>query len=351
MNVMAVKTLTEIGPESGFEYLERFGFTSLVNFDHPEFPYHTDIAQATALGGITIGVSNLEMTAAKAAIANEGIYIRPMFFSRIYDRNGNILLDNTVHPESHRVLSEGNAYLLTSAMEDVINQGTGTTARLNNGMAAAGKTGTTEYGTDLWLSAYTPYFTASVWGGFDTNMPMQDLDQAWHMVIWRNIMNRIHEDMEPSSFNIPASVETLSVCYTSGYRMGSGCRPFTEYFAVGTVPGRTCDGDCREEEDCCDDYPDCDCEDEEDNGDGDEDRDDDNDDPAPPPTPDPPTPIPPTPDPPTPDPPAPNPDPPTDPPTDPPDDGVTRLQPPRFQATAFLPRTIWQLFSQISLII
>ena len=271
MNVMAVKTLTEIGLESGFEYLQRFGITSLVNFDHPEFPYHTDVAQATALGGITIGVSNLEMTAAHAAIANGGVYIRPMFFSRVYNSNGEIILDNSTPSVTHRVLSEDNAFLMTSAMEDVINLGTGTPARLSGGMAAAGKTGTTEWGTDLWLSAYTPYFTASVWGGFDTNRPMEDLNQSWHMVIWRNIMNRIHEGMEPSQFTIPPTIDRLTVCAGSGYRMGSGCRPITEYFAAGTIPARTCNGDCGRGRNCCDDYPDCECVDEDDgNGNGDD---------------------------------------------------------------------------------
>ena len=271
MNVMAVKTLTEIGLESGFEYLQRFGFTSLVNFDHPEFPYHTDVAQATALGGITIGVSNLEMTAAHAAIANNGVYIRPIFFSRVYNSNGEIILDNSTPPVSHRVLSEDNAFLMTSAMEDVINLGTGTPARLSGGMAAAGKTGTTEWGTDLWLSAYTPHYTASVWGGFDTNRPMEDLDQSWHMVIWRNIMNRIHEGMEPSQFTIPPTIERTTVCAGSGYRMGAGCRPITEYFAADTIPARTCNGECGRRENCCNDYPDCECVDDEngDRGDGD----------------------------------------------------------------------------------
>lgn len=211
------------------------------------------------------------MTAAHAAIANNGVYIRPIFFSRVYNSNGEIILDNSTPPVSHRVLSEDNAFLMTSAMEDVINLGTGTPARLSGGMAAAGKTGTTEWGTDLWLSAYTPHYTASVWGGFDTNRPMEDLDQSWHMVIWRNIMNRIHEGMEPSQFTIPPTIERTTVCAGSGYRMGAGCRPITEYFAADTIPARTCNGECGRRENCCNDYPDCECVDDEngDRGDGD----------------------------------------------------------------------------------
>ena len=240
MNVVAVRTLTDIGLETGYEYLQRFGFTTLVNFDDDNFPGFTDVSQATALGGITRGVTNLEMTAAHGAIANGGVYIRPVFYTKVLDSNGNILLDNT-RPDYHRVIRECTAFLMTSAMEDVFVRGTGTTARLANGMPAAGKTGTTEWSTDLWLSAYTPYFTASVWGGFDTNRPMEGMNQTWHQVIWRNIMNRVHEDLEPRQFTIPTSVERLTICSSSGLLAGPNCRNrVTEYFSTSFAPTRTC---------------------------------------------------------------------------------------------------------------
>lgn len=91
----------------------------------------SDIAQATALGGITRGVYNIEMTAAYAAIANSGIYTEPLLYTEILDHDGNVLIDNS-KPITRRVLKESTAFLLTSAMQDVINRGTGTPARLNN---------------------------------------------------------------------------------------------------------------------------------------------------------------------------------------------------------------------------
>lgn len=246
MNVCAVRTLTEtVGLEKGFEYLENFGFTTLVN-DDPNYPGMSDIAQSTALGGITRGVYNLEMTAAYAAIANGGVYTEPTLYTQILDHDGNVLIDNST-PSTHEVIKESTAYLLTSAMEDVINKGTGTSARLNN-MAAAGKTGTTEYSTDLWLSAYTPYYTASVWGGYDENKPMENISQSWHMTIWKAIMDRIHAELPYKDFEVPSSVVQKSICTETGKLAVDGCTTLTEYFDKDNVPTESCPGHKDEEE-------------------------------------------------------------------------------------------------------
>lgn len=240
MNVCAVKTLTDIGLQTGYDYLQNFGFTTLVNFDNDSFPGFTDVAQATALGGITRGVYNLEMTAAYAAIANAGTYTEPILYTKVVDRDGNVLLDNTT-PSTHQVIKDSTAALLTSAMEDVINKGTGTAARLNN-MPAAGKTGTTENSTDLWLSAYTPYYTCSVWGGYDSNKPMEYMSQSWHQILWKNIMDRVHTDLPYKDFTMPQSVEQKTICTQTGLLATSTCPPLTEYFAKGTAPTQSCPG-------------------------------------------------------------------------------------------------------------
>lgn len=248
MNVCAVKTLTAIGPQMGYDYLLNFGFTTLVNYDNDNFPGFTDVAQPLALGGITRGVYNLEMTAAYAAIANGGTYTEPILYTKVLDRDGNVLLDNTA-PSTHRVIKDSTAYLLTSAMEDVINnsKGTGTPARLNN-MPAAGKTGTSTDASnrtvDLWMSGFTPYYTCSVWGGFDSNMPMDNLNQSWHEVLWKKIMDRVDTDLPSKDFTIPSSVEKKSVCSVNGdlELACPGCPSFTEYFAKGTAPTKVCSG-------------------------------------------------------------------------------------------------------------
>ena len=172
MNVLAVKTLTDyVGETESYDYLLNFGFTTLTDADKN--------SQAKALGGLTLGVYNTELTAAYAAIANGGTYIEPTLYTQILDHDGNVLLDNTT-PLSHEVIKDSTAYLLTSAMEDVVNGagGTGGSARLSN-MPVAAKTGTSQESNDLWIAAYTPYYTASVWGGYDESKTMSNLSQSW----------------------------------------------------------------------------------------------------------------------------------------------------------------------------
>lgn len=96
INIVTVKTLAQIGKELGWQYVQDYGFTTVDS---------RDITESLALGGITIGVSNLELTAAYAAIANSGTYIKPKFYTKILDHNGNVLLDNT-NSESHTVIKE-----------------------------------------------------------------------------------------------------------------------------------------------------------------------------------------------------------------------------------------------------
>lgn len=232
-NVCTVKKFTEITPALGFKYLtENFNLTTLDS--------KNDIVQAACLGGISKGVYNIEMTAAYAALANGGIYTEPVLYTKIYDHDGNLLFEKT--PKTHAAVKETTAALLTSAMEDVIKHGTGTSARMSN-MPVAGKTGTTTDSVDLWLSAYTPYLTASVWTGYDDNKPMNGLNQSFHMKIWRNVMERIHEGYEYKEFEMPNSIEKKTICTKTGKLASSGaCSSYTEYFAPGTAPTQSCPG-------------------------------------------------------------------------------------------------------------
>ena len=132
MNVCAVKTLTEITPQLGFDYLLNFGFTTLVqNRTEKDGSVVSDIQQPLALGGITDGITNLEITAAYATIANQGTYTRPVFYSKVVDSNGRILLDNTT-PTTHTVLKSSTASLLTQGMTSVITEGTGKACALTD---------------------------------------------------------------------------------------------------------------------------------------------------------------------------------------------------------------------------
>ena len=166
VNVVAVKCLEKVTPELGLEYLDNFGFTTLAHGDASDTDangnVYSDANLPLALGGITYGVTNVELNAAYSAIANGGKYIKPIYFTKIVDRDGNVLIDNT--PEETEVIKESTAWLLTSAMEDVVNYGTATNCQLDN-MPVAGKTGTTDTYNDLWFVGYTPYYSCAVWSG------------------------------------------------------------------------------------------------------------------------------------------------------------------------------------------
>lgn len=261
MNIVAVRCLMEtVSPQLGIEYAKSFGITSLV----PE-----DITASAALGGLTDGVSNLELTAAFAAIANGGIYTKPVFFTKILDHNGKVLVNN--EPETKRVLKDSTAFLLTDAMAESMQSNrkltrpgvsvssTSTRAALSN-MSAAGKSGTTSKNNDIWFVGYTPYYTAGIWGGCDSNQKLIDTaagvnngGTSFHKDIWRKIMTRVHEGKSDPGFSVPDSIESATICRKSGNLAVSGVcsadprgdATYTEYFAKGTAPTEVCNNHIR----------------------------------------------------------------------------------------------------------
>lgn len=253
MNIVAVRCLMEtVSPQLGLEYAENFGITTLTS---------QDLGASQALGGLTHGTTNLELTAAYASIANEGIYTRPVFFTKILDHNGKILINN--EPETHRVLKDSTAFLLTDAMAGSMETNrkfgssiNSTSARANiPGMSNAGKSGTTSKNNDIWFVGYTPYYTAGIWAGCDSNQKLtaQNGGTSFHKNIWRNIMTRVHENLSDPGFTIPDSVETAQICRKSGKLAIPGvCTEdprgnavYTEYFAKGTVPSEMCNTHVR----------------------------------------------------------------------------------------------------------
>ena len=242
INVVAVKCLEQVTPELGLDYLDNFGFTTLAHGTEADRDSQgnvwSDANLPTALGGITHGVTNVELCAAYASIANGGNYIKPIYYTKILDHNGNVLIENTSAERS--VLKDSTAWLLTNAMEDVVRYGTGTACQLAN-MPVAGKTGTTEEYNDLWFVGYTPYYTCAVWSGYDDNEKLPDYARDFHKSLWRKVMTRIHEGLEYMEFPQPASVESISVCEETGLLPRDGCPVITEYFDIGTEPSEYCD--------------------------------------------------------------------------------------------------------------
>lgn len=256
MNIVAVRCMMEtVTPQLGIEYAKNLGISTLVD---------KDVTPAAALGGLTNGVSNLELTAAFSAIANGGIYTKPIFFTKILDHNGRVLVDN--QPETKRVLKDSTAFLLTDAMSESLEanrhfsgsemsvNSTSTRAALS-GMSAAGKSGTTTANNDIWFVGFTPYYTAGVWGGCDSNQKLTAANggTSYHKDIWRKIMTRVHEGLSDPGFTVPDSIETAEICRKSGKLAVPGvCSEdprgnavYTEYFAKGTVPTEVCNNHIR----------------------------------------------------------------------------------------------------------
>ncbi len=255
MNIVAIRCMMETGsPQLGVEYGQNMGLTTLSN---------SDINPATALGGLNLGVTNLDLTSSFAAIANGGNYIKPQFFTKILDHNGKVLFQNDTR--KRRVLKDSTAFLLTDAMAASMQSNrkfsrpgvnvnsTSTSAALPN-MSCAGKSGTTTAYNDIWFVGYTPYYTAGVWGGCDNNQKLRGGSSynggtSFHKTIWRNIMTRVHENLPDPGFAVPESIETSVICRKSGkLAVGGVCdrdprgnATYTEYFAKGTVPTEVCD--------------------------------------------------------------------------------------------------------------
>ncbi len=245
LNIVTVKTLTDITPQLGFDYLKKFGFTTLVeNRVTKDGKVMSDISQALALGGITDGVKNIELNAAYAAIANGGTYIEPTFYTKILDHDGNVLLE--YEPDTHEVIKPTTAWLLTSAMEDVVTKGTGASVNFGT-QPIAGKTGTTSDENDVWFAGYTPYYTCTTWAGFDNNVDLTTKDQQrLARTMWRGVMEKIHENLSRKEFVQPSGIVSKIVCKQSGKLAVDGVctadgSSYSEYFASDNAPTDYCD--------------------------------------------------------------------------------------------------------------
>ena len=249
VNIVTVKTFQKVTPQTGFDYLLNLGFTTLVDRrETSDGQIYSDIQLPTALGGLTDGVTNVELTAAYAAIANGGTYIKPVYYTKIVDSKGNVLLQNS--KSGKKVMKNTTAWLLTDAMKDVIKRGTGKKAAFKKiKMLQAGKTGTTSDNTDFWFEGYTPYYTAGIWLGYDSMFTQ--MSGSASKIMWRDIMEKVHKvkKLKNKNFKKPEDIITRKICKKCGKlavyglcdRALDGNDIKTEYFARGTQPKESCD--------------------------------------------------------------------------------------------------------------
>jgi len=193
-----------------------------------------------ALGGVTNGVKPIEMAAAYSVFPNKGIYVKPISFTKILDKDGNVIFENK--PEKEKVISEQVSYLMVDIMKGVIRGGTGGNAALSK-MPVAGKTGTTTKNVDAWFTGYSPYYTASVWIGHDEPKAMSFTGGSYPAKLWKAIMEEVHKDLKVTDFERPGGLVSVDICTVSGKRPSELCaldpRGSTvksELFIKGTEP-------------------------------------------------------------------------------------------------------------------
>ena len=205
LNVPAVKTLSAVGVHRAKDFAKRCG----IEFDDK------DDSLALALGGFTYGVSPLQIAGAYSCFASGGIYNTPTLIKKITDRNGLTVYE--YGQDSRRVMSEANAYILTSMLKSVVTEGTG--HRLNTlDIPIAGKTGTVGLANgnrDAWMAGYTPEYTAVVWQGYDSDrlglLPSSATGGTYPALMLYELFNHIYPDGRSGDFEKPESVKQYSI--------------------------------------------------------------------------------------------------------------------------------------------
>lgn len=234
-NVGAVRVAQAIKPSVMIKSLQDLGISTLVTRDMNTRVNDENLA--LALGGMSKGTTPLDMTAAYAAIANDGVYTKPIFVKRIETASGALVYE--AKPETRTVATPQEAYLMKSMLQDVVNKGTGARARISN-QAVAGKTGTTNDDKDIWFVGFTPYYTGAVWIGEDLPKSLNTTSDI-PTALWGKIMTKVHSGVSSKSFTMPSGIVGLSICDESGLQVGPYCtKTRKEYFIAGTTPKDVC---------------------------------------------------------------------------------------------------------------
>ena len=225
-NIPAVKIMVELTPKKSLEYLQNMGISSLDPV--------TDNVLSLALGGMTSGVSPLEMASAYGTIANDGVYITPTFYTSVTDANGNTVL--TPKQETRQVISKQNAYIMKTIIQEPVKSGGTATYCAIPGMDVAAKTGTTDNDYDRWLCGFTPYYSAATWYGYDNSETVYYNGNPAGQ-IWDAVMTDIHKDLPSATFVRPEGIVEKTVCKTTGCLASKNCtNTYTEIFTEDNLP-------------------------------------------------------------------------------------------------------------------
>ena len=224
-NPVAVRILEEMGAETSFNFVEENFHIDLEDYYLSNGEVKNDYGSSQlALGGLTHGVSVMDMAAAYSVFPRDGTYLEPRTYSKVTrEVNGveEVLLDNT-NTEGEVILSTRTTYYMNEMLKNVVTSGTGTAARIS-GMTVAGKTGSTTANNDRWFVGYTPYYTAAVWVGYKTPERIYANNNP-AAVMWQKVMSQVHEGLANKDFTEASGLTTVQICKDSGLRATDACR-------------------------------------------------------------------------------------------------------------------------------
>lgn len=241
-NTAAVLTEDKVGLKTGIEYGEKLGLK-----------YNS--ASKTSIAALALGQFNNDpndrdggnsslLAAAYGSFGNNGIYTKPILYTKVVDSSGKTILDNTT-PKQTKVFSPQAAYILYDMLKGPVNEYNATGARFSD-MPVAGKTGTTSNSTDLWFAGLSPYLSASVWIGYDKPTKLLGSSSGC-AVVWGKLMAKAHENLAVKDIDKPDGVVSVDVCKDSGDLPTLFCsqdirgnRVYSELFIDGTEPTTTC---------------------------------------------------------------------------------------------------------------
>ncbi|MGN0626029.1 MAG: transglycosylase domain-containing protein [Oscillospiraceae bacterium] len=236
-NTVAVRVLQLLTPQVSYDFMvNQLHFTTLVGSGA-----NNDVDRAPlGLGALTKGVTVMEMTAAYQIFDNGGLYYEPYSYSVVYDSEGNVILEQNPIPQ--RVISEDSAEVMNKLLQRVVTgeQGTGGTAKFGS-MPVAGKTGTTSNDVDQWFMGMTPYYVGGVWFGYSDDSNIQIRYSSYPPpIIWKRVMQHIHEGLEVKDFPTSGKVVEMTYCVESGEIATSACpETATGWYKESNIPG-TC---------------------------------------------------------------------------------------------------------------
>ena len=237
-NIPAVKIMAELTPAKSIDYLRNMGITTL--YKNGESDIYNDEGLPLAIGGLSRGISPLEMAVAYGSIANGGETITPTFYTKIEDSNGNVVM--TPNQTRTRAISPQNAYITSTILQEPVRSGGTATYCAISGIDVAAKTGTTDGDKDRWLCGFTPYYSAACWYGYDQPETVVYHGTNPAGLIWDGVMTNIHRGKASASFTRPEGIVTATVCRATGCLANEGCNPtYQEIFTSDNMPPK-CEG-------------------------------------------------------------------------------------------------------------